>query len=245
MPIDPKKFLSELNTCFAENGFASLLTKERAEKLLLLTQHLLAENEKYNLTAVTDPYEIPFRHYLDCAPLAHLLPKGARVIDIGCGAGFPTLPLALFREDITVTAVDSTEKKINFVKDSAALLGLDNVTALSARAEALGTTPSHREHYDIAVSRAVASMKLLVELCLPLARVGGELIAMKGKNASLELREAKRGIALLGGRPKPPEMLILRSHGEEFERPLLRIEKKEKTPVRYPRPYAQIAKKPL
>lgn len=245
MPIDPKKFFSELNACFSENGYAALLTKERTERFLLLTEHLLSENEKYNLTAVTDPSEIVFRHYLDCAPLARLLPKGAHIVDIGCGAGFPTLPLALLREDITVTAVDSTEKKIGFVKESASLLGLSNVTALSERAEALGRMAEHREHYDIAVSRAVASMKLLVELCLPLVRVGGQMIAMKGKNAAFELREAKRGISLLGGTLQKEKEILLHFGGETFERPLIYIEKKSKTPVAYPRPYAQIAKKPL
>lgn len=245
MPIDRNAFFSEMNTCFSENGFSSLLSKEKTEKFLLLTERLLRENEKYNLTAITDPSEIIFRHYLDCAPLARLLPRGAKVIDIGCGAGFPTLPLALLREDITVTAVDSTEKKVNFVKESAAMLGLSSVTVAVARAEDLGRDAAWRETYDVAVSRAVAAMKILAELCLPLVRVGGQMIAMKGKNALFEIREAKRGIALLGGSLLPGGEVTLRYRGETFDRPLVIVEKRSRTPGAYPRPYAQISKKPL
>ena len=245
MSVDRNAFFSEMNACFSENGYASLLSKTKNEKFLLLTEHLLSENEKYNLTAITDPSEIVFRHYLDCAPLARLLPLGAKVIDIGCGAGFPTLPLALLREDITVFAVDSTEKKVNFVKGCAERLGLTNVTARAARAEDLGHDASLREGFDIAVSRAVAAMKILVELCLPLVRVGGQMIAMKGKNALFEVREAKRGISLLGGKLTEGEDIALKYKGEVFERPLLTVEKISHTPTIYPRAYAQISKKPL
>lgn len=245
MTIDKNAFFSDMNACFSENGFSSLLSKAKNEKFLFLTERLLSENEKYNLTAIEEPSEIVFRHYLDCAPLARLLPRGAKVVDVGCGAGFPTLPLALLREDITIVAVDSTEKKVNFVRESAALLGLSNVTALTARAEDLGHTAEHRERYDIAVSRAVAAMKILAELCLPLVRVGGRLMAMKGKNAMFEARDAKRGIALLGGKLAEGGDVTLRFRGEDFSRPLLTVEKVARTPSAYPRPYAQISKKPL
>ena len=206
---------------------------------------MLEENEKYNLTAITEVDKIILNHYADCASIASLIPKGASIIDVGCGAGFPTLPLAILREDLKITAVDSTAKRIAYVDESARLLGLTNVTALTMRAEDGGKDPKFRESFDFATARAVANMRVLTELCLPFVKVGGTFIAMKGKNAQFELSEAKKAISLLGGRDTHCEEITLKGDDENASHPLVIIKKKEKTPASYPRPFAQISKKPL
>lgn len=244
--INKQNFLSALTKCFSENGLSGLLNMERCEKLYALTVRMLEENEKYNLTAITDTDKIILNHYADCATLSAYLKKGASVIDVGCGAGFPTLPLAIVRDDLQILAVDSTAKRINYVSETASMLGLKNVRALAMRAEDGAKLPEYREKFDYATARAVAELRVLTELTLPFVKVGGKLVAMKGKNAEFELSTAKRAIAILGGRNTSCEEVNLRSASlEMLTHPLIIVEKKEKTPPTYPRPFAQISKKPL
>jgi 16S rRNA (guanine527-N7)-methyltransferase len=221
------------------------LSKEAVAKLFALTERLIEENEKYNLTAITEPDKVIVHHYLDSAMLSSHLPKGATVIDVGCGAGFPTLPLAILRPDLKITAVDSTAKRVNYVEESARLLGLDGVTAKVGRAEELGRDGTMREKFDFATARAVAEMRILAELCLPFVKVGGKFIAVKGKNAEFELQSAKKALAILGGRSPKTVEVTLKGGAEELSHPLIIVDKKERTPESYPRVYAQISKKPL
>ena len=245
MAIEKQSFISKLTKVFGDNGFSKLLSLEVSEKFLALTERMLEENEKYNLTAITDIDKIILNHYADCAALAVKLPKGARVADIGCGAGFPTLPVAILRPDVKIFAVDSTAKRIAYVSETARLLGLENVEAVAMRAEDGGKNPLYREKFDVVTARAVAEMRVLSELCLPYAKIGGEFIAMKGKNAEFELAGAKKAISMLGGRDVKVSEIHLKGNGEELTHPLIVIKKKEKTPANYPRPFAQISKKPL
>ena len=245
MAIEKQSFISKLTRVFKDNGFSKLLSLEVSEKFLSLTERMLEENEKYNLTAITDVDKIILNHYADCAALAVRLPKGAKIADIGCGAGFPTLPVAILRPDVSILAVDSTAKRIAYVEESARLLGLENVKAVAMRAEDGGKSPEYRERFDVVTARAVAEMRVLTELCLPYAKVGGQFLAMKGKNAEFELQGAKKAISLLGGRDVKVEQITLNGFGEELTHPLIMIGKKEKTPANYPRPFAQISKKPL
>lgn len=245
MAIEKQSFISKLTRVFKDNCFSKLLSLEVSEKFLSLTERMLEENEKYNLTAITDVDKIILNHYADCAALAVRLPKGAKIADIGCGAGFPTLPVAILRPDVSILAVDSTAKRIAYVEESARLLGLENVKAVAMRAEDGGKSPEYRERFDVVTARAVAEMRVLTELCLPYAKVGGQFLAMKGKNAEFELQGAKKAISLLGGRDVKVEQITLKGFGEELTHPLIMISKKEKTPANYPRPFAQISKKPL
>lgn len=245
MQINENEFKSELSRVFKLSGVSSLLNAEKSDKFYRLTLRMLEENEKYNLTAITEPKKIILNHYADCAIPAARLKKGASVVDIGCGAGFPTLPFAILRDDINILAVDSTAKKIAYVEESARLLSLENVSAVAMRAEDGAQDPKYRESFDYATARAVANMQVLSELCLPYVRLGGEFIAMKGKNAEFELRDAKRAIAMLGGSNAHLDFVKLSDGQLTEEHPLIIVEKKMKTPAAYPRPYAKILKKPL
>ena len=244
--FDKASFSSMLQKAFGENGMAKLLSFERLNTFIALTERLLEENEKYNLTAIREPEKIALLHYADCASIAAYIPKGAKVIDVGCGAGFPSLPLAIVRPDIHITAVDSTEKRVRYVEETARLLGLTNITARVMRAEEGGKDPALREQFDVATARAVADLRILTELCLPFVRVGGEMIAMKGKNAAYEVQASKKALAVLGGTLLSLDETPLHSAtlGEQ-SRGVVRIRKAKKTPATSPRVYAQISKKPL
>ena len=243
--IKEKDFTSSLTKVFSANGLSSYLSIERIKKFYDLTVRMLTENEKYNLTAITDVDKIILNHYADCVAMATKLKKGATVIDVGCGAGFPSLPLAIVRPDLKITAMDSTAKRVNYVAETAAMLGLDNLKAVTMRAEDGGKSPEYREKFDYATARAVAEMRVLSELSLPFVKLGGQMVAMKGKNAEFELSSAKKAIATLGGRNTVCENITLKSEGETLTHPLIIVDKKEKTPASYPRVFAQISKKPL
>ena len=238
-------FKSELVKAFKENSLGSLINSEKADAFLKLTEYMLAENEKYNLTAITEPDRIILNHYLDCATLASRLQKGAKICDIGCGAGFPTLPIAILRPDVHITGIDSTAKRINYVKSAAALLCLNNVECIAMRAEEGGVNPLYREKYDVATARAVAELRILAELCIPYVKLGGLFIAMKGKNAEYELKDAKRALSILGITETKHESVELKGANETLSHPLIIMKKGAKTPSTYPRQYSQISKKPL
>lgn len=242
---DEKTFTSLLTKLFKQNGCGALLNARVSNSFFLLTERLLSENEKYNLTAITEPDKIILNHYVDSAIPAAKLKSGARLIDVGCGAGFPTLPLAILRGDLHILAIDSTAKRVGYVAETAKLLGLDNVHTATMRAEDGARLPEYRESFDYATARAVANMRVLSELCLPYVKLGGEFIAMKGRCAEQELREARKAIALLGGGAVRLEANALTDGAEIAEHPLIFVTKKSKTPSAYPRPYAQISKKPL
>ncbi len=244
--LDVSAFRAALKRAFSENGLNKYLSYERAEQFEALTARMLEENEKYNLTAIREPEKIALLHYADCVSAADAFPKGAHVVDVGCGAGFPTLPLALVRPDLSIVALDSTEKKVKYVAETAHMLGLANVEARVMRAEEGAHDPALRERFDVATARAVAELRALAELALPYVKVGGEMIAMKGRNAAFEVAAAKKAISLLGGRlVSLDETPLVSSALGEQSHALVRIAKEKKTPANYPRAWAQISKKPL
>ena len=239
-------FLDLLHTAFSANGLNSFLDEEKSDKLFGLTVRLLEENKKYNLTAITDLPRVVLNHYADSAVLCKYIGQGAHVIDVGCGAGFPSLPLAILRPDLKITAIDSTAKRITYVNDTAKLLDVDNITAFAMRAEDGGQNPTCRERFDVCTARAVAHMRILCELCLPFVKVGGEMIAMKGPSAADENKDAENAIRILGGKITDVKDITLSDgNGDEINHPLVFVKKVKDTPKEYPRQYARVLKKPL
>lgn len=247
MSLIRSEFLPLLLRVFQNCGLERYLDGERAERLAELAEHLVLENEKYNLTAVTDPEGIALRHFADSAAILPLLPGQISVLDVGCGAGFPSLVLALLRPDLSVTALDATEKRVRYVADTAARLGISNLTAVCMRAEDGAKTGAPlRESFDFVTARAVARLPILAELCLPFVRVGGRFLAMKGSSAEVEVAEAVRAIPTLGGKlVSVKEERLASGYGTEITRATVEILKVTPTPAAYPRHFSRISKKPL
>lgn len=241
--IDRGAFEASLAALFEENGITPP-SEAQTEAFYRLTAHLLAENERYNLTAITDLPSILLRHYADSVCCEKYIPEGATLLDVGCGAGFPTLPLAIMRPDLRITAMDATKKRVDFVADCASLLGLSNVRAVCGRAEELAAGEM-RASFDCVTARAVAELRVLAELCIPFVREGGIFLSMKAKSASEELAAAQAGIGTLGARLSKREDFALTGNGEILDRAALLFKKIRPTPPTYPRPFARIKKKPL
>lgn len=225
-------------------GLAQLgLSPDTAPQLERYGQLLAEKNQVMNLTAITDPVEVAQKHMLDCAALLGAARfQGKSVIDVGSGAGFPGLVLKLCEGSIDLTLLDSLQKRVDWLEEAAQALGV-SVTALHGRAEELGKTPELREQFDIATARAVADLRILCELCLPLVKVGGVFLAMKAEDCRDEVDAAGRCISLLGGR-------LLKSYtyqvpGTDLTRRVIRVEKIAPTAEKYPRRFARIQKAPL
>lgn len=204
---------------------------------------LLVEwNEKMNLTAITDEEDVYLKHFYDSLTISFDYKlDNQSLCDIGAGAGFPSIPLKIVYPNLKITIVDSLTKRITFLKELTKQLELEHVEAISARAEEYAI--KHRESFDIVTARAVARLNILDELCLPLVKVGGDFITLKGLKASEEYEEAKKGIAALGGELYKEEGFTLTD--ENDHRCNMYIKKKKSTPAKYPRQFAQIKKKPL
>lgn len=244
-PLSPDTFTPLFHAVFRANHLESYTKPAIVDKFRALTDRLLAVNAVMNLTALNTPEKIIPLHYADCALIADRIPAGATIADVGCGGGFPTFPLAILRPDLHITAIDSTGKKIKYVEETAQLLDLVNIRAVTARAEELGRDAAWREQFDLVTSRAVARLSLLDELCLPLCRVGGALLLLKGAAGLEELDEARAGIRRLGGGEAVGETLTLDTLTDREARTLITITKIEPTPREFPRQFGQIRKRPL
>ena len=245
--LNKKEFLFELWRVFALNNIDNLLNDEKAEKLYAFTEIMLRENELMNLTAITDESEIICKHYADSLLACDLFPENARVADIGCGAGFPTFPLAIARPDLKIVAIDSTSKRIDYVNRTAAALGLNNVSGVCMRAEEGAKRREFRENFDVACARAVAKIRVLTELCVPYLKVNGAFISMKAKGAKEELAEAGNAVALLQCKKEAviERALLGAQDAEPQSRCFVVLRKLKPTPDKDPRNNSQIQKKPL
>ncbi len=223
------------------------LTPEQEQQLNAYADALLAGNRRSNLTAITDRDEIFVKHFWDTlAIVPHLdtlLPPHARVIDVGTGGGIPGLVLAIARPTWRMTLLDATRKKVRFVEATAHALGLSNVQVVWGRAEEVAREQEHREAYDAAVARAVASLRVLAEFCLPFVRVGGWWCAMKGPAVAEEAADAEAAIRLLGG--DAPQVVDVAVPGLEARRTLVLVRKGAPTPETYPRRAGVPHKRPL
>ncbi len=205
----------------------------------------LAETNKlYNLTAVTDPQGVCSIHFADSLLVLKYIKNEGKLLDIGCGAGFPSLPIAIAREKLLVKGIDSTAKKIIFSSDFAKKNGIKNFISETVRAEELAKT-GERESYDYVTARAVARLNILVELALPFLKIGGTFIALKGPHGDNEYQEAENAIKKLGCELEKIEKKKLLTNKEEQERTFIIIKKVSKTSENYPRMYSKILKNPL
>lgn len=240
-------FVETLKRVLDEPLFVPLLpylTDEAQEKILLFVERLVAANRSLNLTAITDPVEMATKHVADSLTclLAGEWPQGAQVCDVGTGGGFPGMVVAIVRPDLKVDLVDSVAKKLGFLAEAAEELGVQART-VHGRAEELGRKRPFREGYDVVVARAVARLPVLAELCLPLTKVEGWFVAMKGPAGNEELEEAGRALRLLGGSPQAVREIELPLNAGR--RTLIVMRKEGSTPPSYPRRPGIPAKKPL
>ena len=204
---------------------------------------LIEVNEYMNLTAITEESEVYNKHFLDSLFIlfSNKISGKRTLCDVGSGAGFPSIPLAIVNSDVEVTIIDALNKRIRFLNELIENLNLDNACALHERAE--DYAKKKREAFDIVTARAVARLNILAELCLPLTKLGGYFIAMKGKASGEELEEAKAAITVLGGIVE--DVISLKLPDNAGERELIIIKKIKATPAKYPRQFAKIKEKPL
>jgi len=255
-----------------ERGFP--VDDHQLDQFDIYRQELKDWNTKINLTSLTDDLDIIDKHFIDSLLLVRYEPpgRGIRVADVGAGAGFPGLPIKIYRPDIRLSLLESVGKKARFLSHVITKLELENVDVINDRAEATARSPEHREQYDLALARCVASLQVLVEYCLPLVSVGGKFVAYKGHNAEAEVRNAQAAVEKLGGKferlerdgvcdseifinsPNPPLVKVVSSgdfpkgdlgDGYTDRRVLIFIKKVKKTPDKYPRRPGVPQKRPL
>ena len=234
--------ISEIVPLCAEFGVE--LTADKQDKLNLYGNLLLEWNEKMHLTAIKEPKEVLYKHFYDCILFFKNveIPQNATLIDIGTGAGFPGLVLKIVRPDIEVTLLDSLNKRLVFLNEVIAALGLKGIKTVHSRAEDGGKNKLYREKFQIATARAVASMPVLLEYCLPFVEKGGQFVAMKGPTAREEISLCTNALKVLGGE-KP--QFFEETLKEEEKRLFLICKKISQTPSKYPRKPADISKQPL
>lgn len=239
--MNPEIFAEEL----ANYGFK--LSSKQKEQFATYYNKLIEFNKKVNLTRITDKNEVYLKHFFDSiTPILEFsdLFKGEKSLcDVGAGAGFPSLPIKILCPDLSITIVDSLGKRLKFLDELVSDLSLDKVTLVHSRAEDAGQNKNLREKFDLVTGRAVARMSVLSEYCLPLAKVDGYLVALKGPKAQDELAEAKNAIEVLGGSVKEVKELTLPDTDDE--RTLIVVKKVKATPKKYPRQAGTPNRKPL
>ncbi len=217
--------------------------EEQIEKFYKYMNLLIEWNEKINLTAIIKPEEIILKHFVDCLTISKYIEKNSKLIDVGTGAGFPGIPLKIYRKDLKITLVDSLNKRLNFLKEVINQLDLESVEIIHSRAEELGRDYDYREKFDIATSRAVANLSTLSEYLLPFVRVGGNCICMKGADVDEEIKTAKNAIEVLGG--KIVEKDVFNLPESNLGRSIIIIEKTKNTSKKFPRKAGTPAREPI
>ncbi len=233
----------KVNLEFLSNKINVMLNDKQISKYYQYMNLLLEWNEKINLTSITRQDEIILKHFIDSMTVLKYLDKYNKIIDVGTGAGFPGIPIAIMKEEKSVTLMDSLNKRIKFLEDIKQKLDLKNIDLIHSRAEDLGQDLNNREMYDVSVSRAVANLTTLVEYLIPFIKIGGICICMKGQDVEEEINDSKRAIELLGGRIKKVDEFYLPD--SDMKRNIVIIEKIRSTNKRYPRKAGLPSKEPL
>ena len=223
------------------------LDESKAKALKEYKELLVEWNEKMNLTAITEDYEVIVKHFVDCLECTHLITNEKKIIDVGTGAGFPGMPLAIYYPQIEFTLLDGLNKRLIFLEEVVNKLGLKNVKIVHARAEEAARNEEYFESFDAVVSRAVANLPVLLEYTSPYVKVNGKCIVMKGDNAKEELDLAKNAMNILKLKniQNKEYKYSYTINNEEYNRTIFYIEKVGNTPNKYPRNYGQIKKKAL
>lgn len=214
------------------------LISDNTEKFEKYYEMLVEWNQKFNLTAITDREGVFVKHFADSLLGEKYVPENATVLDVGTGAGFPSMPIKIARSDVKLTLNDSLQKRIGFLNEVVSVLGLKDVETVHARAEDL----KNREHYDVVLSRAVAPLNVLCEYCLPFVRIGGKFVAYKADDCAEEVAAAKNAIETLGGKLLGVDKIAL---DENTVRSFVVVEKTKKTDKKYPRGKNLPRKSPL
>ena len=232
-----------LKNAFTSEGFS--LTAQQIEQFVTYYELLMEWNQKMNLTAIEEPVEVAYKHFVDSVYLLRVMSNLQKksMIDIGTGAGFPGVPLKIMEPELELTLFDSLNKRILFLQELCQKLHLKGVEAVHGRAEEFGIKPQYRQQYDIATARAVARMPVLLEICLPFVKKGGIFIALKGPELENEIKESDNALKELGGKVVDIQQFTLADGA--YTRNLAVIEKVKDTPKKYPRKAGTPQKKPL
>ncbi len=218
-------------------------TEEQLQKFYKYMNMLIEWNKKINLTAIIEPKEIILKHFIDSLTILKYVNDNEKMLDVGTGAGFPGIPIKIMNSNIEITLLDSLNKRINFLNEVINKLELKNISAIHSRIEDYGKNNKYREKYDIVTSRAVANLATLSEYMLPMLKIKGKSICMKGSDIKEEVKNSKRAIDILGGEIVNIEELVLPK--SDNRRNLIIIEKKKNTPLKYPRKAGIPSKEPL
>lgn len=219
------------------------LNKEQYDQFYAYMVLLIEWNEKINLTAITEPQEIILKHFVDSLTIAKYIEEGKTIIDMGTGAGFPGIPLKIYRNDVKVVLADSLNKRIKFLNEVIEKLQLKNIETIHCRAEELGKNKEYREKFDYATSRAVANLSTLSEYLLPFVKLNGSGVFMKTMEIDEELENAKKAIKILGGRIEKVDKFEIPE--SDLGRSIIIVKKEKQTPSKYPRKPGTPAKEPL
>ena len=218
-------------------------TEEQLEKFYQYMNLLLEWNEKINLTAIVEPKEVILKHFIDSLTINKYLKENSTLADVGTGAGFPGIPLKILRPDIKITLVDSLNKRINFLNEVIEKLNLEDIETVHSRIEDFGKNKSYREKFGYVTARAVANLAVLSEYLIPIAKIGGKCLCMKGNNVEDEITSAKNAISVLGGKLESVDEFKLPD--SDISRNVIVLSKVKNTPVRFPRKAGMPSKEPL
>lgn len=220
-----------------------ILDEEQIQKFYKYMELLLEWNKKINLTAIVEPRDVILKHFVDSLTICKELQKNKTLADIGTGAGFPGIPVKILRPDLDITLIDSLNKRVNFLTMVIEALKLEKIIALHGRIEDFGKNKKYRERFDYVTSRAVANLSTLSEYMIPLVKIGGKCICMKGSNIDEELKNAEKAIKTLGGKIEKVDTFLLPD--TDMGRNIILIKKEKATPNKYPRKAGTPAKEPI